>query len=88
LATTASLSHDSKQKIKNFIEKYDLPKFSINIYNDNSVEKGILNFSRERKVDLIALSTHGRSGISHLFVGSVAKNLSKKALKPMFTVKV
>jgi SAM-dependent methyltransferase len=79
---------DSKQKIKNFIEKYDLPKFSINIYNDNSVEKGILNFSRERKVDLIALSTHGRSGISHLFVGSVAKNLSKKALKPMFTVKV
>jgi nucleotide-binding universal stress UspA family protein len=79
---------DSKQKIMNFIKEYELPKFSINIYNDNSVEKGILNFSREKKADLIALSTHGRSGISHLFAGSVAKNLSKKALKPMFTVKV
>jgi nucleotide-binding universal stress UspA family protein len=34
------------------------------------------------------LSTHGRSGLSHLFTASVTKNLSKKALKPMFTVKV
>jgi hypothetical protein len=34
------------------------------------------------------LSTHGRSGISHLFSRSVAKSLSKEALKPIFTVKV
>jgi nucleotide-binding universal stress UspA family protein len=79
---------NSKHKIKNFIKEHHLLKFSINIYNDSSVEKGILNFSREKKADLIALSTHGRSGISHLFAGSIAKNLSKKALKPMFTVKV
>ncbi|TMM29999.1 universal stress protein [Polaribacter aestuariivivens] len=77
-----------KQKIKDFINEYELPKYSINIYNDTSVEKGILNFTREKNADLIALSTHGRSGISHLFTGSVTKNLSKKALKPMFTVKV
>jgi nucleotide-binding universal stress UspA family protein len=81
-------SRQSKQKIENFIADFNIPKYSINIYNDTSVEKGILNFSTEQEVDLIALSTHGRSGISHLFAGSVAKNLSKKALKPMFTVKV
>tara|TARA_R110002049_G_scaffold68109_5_gene176647 strand:- start:3122 stop:3949 length:828 start_codon:yes stop_codon:yes gene_type:complete len=79
---------NAKQKVKEFIKDYKLPKHSINIYNDTSVEKGIINFSKEKKADLIALSTHGRSGISHLFTGSVAKNLSKKALKPMFTVKV
>ncbi|AUC85412.1 universal stress protein [Polaribacter sp. ALD11] len=79
---------DAKQKVKDFIKEYNLPKYSINIYSDTSVEKGILNFSREKKADLIALSTHGRSGISHLFTGSVTKNLSKKALKPMFTVRV
>ena len=76
------------EKIKDFIKGYNLPKHSIHIYNDTSVEKGIINFSKEKKADLIALSTHGRSGISHLFTGSVAKNLSKKALKPMFTVRV
>tara|TARA_B110000240_G_C13423910_1_gene420732 strand:+ start:93 stop:920 length:828 start_codon:yes stop_codon:yes gene_type:complete len=76
------------ENIKDFIKGYTLPKHSIHIYNDTSVEKGIINFSKEKKADLIALSTHGRSGISHLFTGSVAKNLSKKALKPMFTVRV
>ncbi len=79
---------NAKEKVKTFIKDYNLPKHKINIYNDVSVEKGILNYAKEKKADLIALSTHGRSGISHLFTGSVTKNLSKKALKPLFTVKV
>ena len=78
----------TEQKMKNFIKEYNLTKYSLNIYNDTSIEKGIINFSREHKADLIALSTHGRSGISHLFSESVAKSLSKKALKPIFTVKI
>ena len=82
------ITQNSIQKVKDFIKDFHLPKHSINIYNDTSVEEGIVNFSREKKADLIALSTHGRSGISHLFTASVTKNLSKKALKPMFTVKV
>ncbi|MGY0408319.1 MAG: universal stress protein [Polaribacter sp.] len=79
---------EAKNKIKEFLKEYDAPKHSIYIYNDVSVEKGILNFSEEKKADLIALSTHGRSGLSHLFTGSVSKNLTKNALKPMFTVKI
>ena len=79
---------DAEQKIKDFIKEHNVTNYTVNIYNDMSVEKGIINFSKEKKVDLIALSTHGRSGLSHLFTGSVAKNLSKKALKPMFTVRV
>jgi nucleotide-binding universal stress UspA family protein len=82
------ITRNSIQKVKDFIKDFYLPKHSINVYNDTSVEKGIINFSREKKADLIALSTHGRSGISHLFTASVTKNLSKKALKPIFTVKV
>ena len=81
-------THDAKEKVKDFIKDYNLPKHSINIYNDTSVEKGILNFSRDIEADIIALSTHGRSGLSHLFSASVTKNLSKSALKPMLTIKV
>ena len=79
---------DAELKIKNFISPYTLPNHSINVYDDHSVEKGILNFSRSKNADLIALSTHGRSGLSHLFNGSVSKNLSKTALKPMLTFKI
>ena len=79
---------ETKQKIKDFITDYSLPKHKINIYSDVSVEKGILNFAKDINVDLIALSTHGRSGLAHLFTGSVIKNLTKNALKPMLTIKV
>tara|TARA_B110000091_G_C13678806_1_gene416994 strand:+ start:76 stop:903 length:828 start_codon:yes stop_codon:yes gene_type:complete len=79
---------DAETKIKNFISGYKLPKHSITVYCDVSVETGILNFSRNKNADIIALSTHGRSGLSHLFNGSVAKNLSKSALKPMLTFKI
>ncbi|RCS26267.1 universal stress protein [Polaribacter sp. WD7] len=79
---------EAKRKIKEFIADFKLSKSKINIYSDVSVEKGILNFSREIKADLITLSTHGRSGLAHLFTGSVTKNLSKNALKPMMTIRV
>lgn len=81
-------TYDAKEKIQEFIKDFQLPKYSINIYNDVSIEKGILNFSRDINADLIALSTNGRSGLSHLFSASVTKKLSKKALKPMLTIKV
>ncbi|ARV16113.1 universal stress protein [Polaribacter sp. SA4-12] len=79
---------EAKQKVKDFISGFNLPKHKINVYSDVSVEKGILNFSKDINADLIALSTHGRTGLAHLFTGSVTKNLSKNALKPMLTIKV
>lgn len=82
------VTSETKQEIQNFISDFNLEKHKINVYNDVSVEKGILNFSKEINADLIALSTHGRSGLAHLFTGSVTKTLSKNALKPMFTIKV
>jgi len=79
---------DAKQSVKDFITEFNIKKYKINIYSDVSVEKGILNFSKDINADLIALSTHRRSGLSHLFTSSVTKNLSKNALRPMLTIKV
>ncbi len=81
-------TQEAKEKIANFTEEFDLPKHTINIYNDSSVKSGILNFARDIEADLIAMCTHGRSGLSHLFSASVTKNLSKDALKPMLTIKI
>ena len=75
----------AKQKMKEFLQKYESPKHSINVYNDDSLEKGVLNFSNEINADLIALSTHERSGLFRLFGKSISKSISKKSLKPVFT---
>lgn len=81
-------TQEATEKIETFIEDFDLPKYSINIYNDALIEKGILNFANHIDADLIALSTSGRTGLSHLFSASVTKSLSKKALRPILTIKV
>lgn len=78
----------SVEKIRQYVSKYNLPKHTINVYNDNSVEQGVLTFAEDINADLIALATHGRSGLSHILNGSITKHLSKKAQRPMLTFKV
>ena len=75
----------AKQKMKAFLQKYESPKHSINVYSDDSLEKGVLNFSKEVDADLIALSTHESSGISRLFNNNISKKISRKALRPVIT---
>ena len=41
----------------------------------------------ERGVDLIVMGTHGRSGVSHLFMGSVAERVVRSAPCPVLTVR-
>ena len=87
-ASSFENSFTTKEKIKNFIKDFDMPKNKIHIHNDESVVKGITNFAKEIEADLIALTTHGRSGLSNLFNSSIAKSVSKSVLRPVITFKI
>lgn len=86
--TNFESTYEARTGIHSYISDIDLENYTVNVYNDVSIEKGILHFSQELDTDLISLCTHGRSGIAHLFTSSVTKNLTKNALKPMLTIKV
>lgn len=45
-----------------------------------SVSEGIVEFARKEEVDLIAMYTHDRKGIARLIKGSIASDVSKRAL--------
>jgi len=77
-----------EERIENFLLDFELKNYTQNIYNDISIESGILNFSREMDADLIALNTHGRSGLSQLFNGSIGQELTNHALRPVITFKI
>ena len=47
----------------------------------------IVKAAADLDVDLIVLGSHGRSGISHLLLGSVAEKVVRLAPCPVFTVK-
>ena len=47
----------------------------------------IVRFARERQVDLIVMATHGRTGLEHVVLGSVAEKVVRLAPCPVLTVK-
>lgn len=47
----------------------------------------IIAYTREIDADLIVMGTHGRTGLSHVLIGSVAEKVVRKAPCPVLTVK-
>jgi len=50
-------------------------------------DREILNAVEALNIDIIAMSTHGRSGLSHLAFGSVAEKVLRQATVPVLTVR-
>ncbi|TDN95583.1 nucleotide-binding universal stress UspA family protein [Salegentibacter sp. 24] len=81
-------STEIRERIENFISGTDIKDYKMHIYNDVSVEKGILNFAMKKKKTLIAISTHGRKGLAHFFNGSISEDLVNHAKMPVLTFKI
>lgn len=47
----------------------------------------IVRYAREFDIDLIVMGTHGRSGLAHVLMGSVAEKVVQKAPCPVLTVR-
>lgn len=56
------------------------------IRTGNPVDQ-INNFVADNAVDLIVMGTHGRTGLQHLLVGSVAERIVRSSAKPVLTVR-
>jgi nucleotide-binding universal stress UspA family protein len=46
----------------------------------------IVDFAREGEFDLIVMGTHGRTGVKHALMGSVAERVVRKAPCPVLTL--
>lgn len=71
-----------------FLEGPNFTNYSTHIYNDVNVEKGILNYSSSVDADLIGMCTHGRTGFSHFFNGSISEDLVNHTVRPVITFKI
>lgn len=83
------MTSDETQKLmENFVKGMDAENYTLNTYNDTSVEKGVLGFAKANNVQLIGMSTHGRKGIAHFFNGSISEDLVNHANMPVITFKI
>jgi len=47
----------------------------------------ILRYAAEHDIDLIVMGTHGRGGMSHVLLGSIAEKVVRRAPCPVLTVR-
>ena len=83
----ATMEH-SQVMLKHFC--HDLvetaPKARYLIESGNPFEK-ILDVAEARRIDLIVLATHGRTGIKRILIGNVAEKVVRHAPCPVLTVR-
>jgi len=79
---------EAELRMNSFIDGVEMGEYTLNIYNDLSIEKGIINFGNSIDADVIAMSTHGRKGLSHFFNGSISEDLVNHAKRPVVTFKI
>lgn len=87
-ATNFLTTEEANALMEKFLKGMDIKNYTLNIYNDTSVEKGVLNFAQSIDADLIGMATHGRKGLSHFFNGSVSEDLVNHAKRPVITFKI
>jgi K+-sensing histidine kinase KdpD len=85
---TFEVTSKSKQEMQEFADYFELKDYSINIYNDEYIEGGILNFAEEVGADMISLTTHGRRGLVHLINGSLAEDVANHSDRPVLSVRI
>jgi nucleotide-binding universal stress UspA family protein len=91
---SASLREEMEQEACNYLEPL------ANAFQDEGIRASadavivtgpiadaIIEFARDKKADLIAMSTHGRTGPSRWFLGSVADRVVRGAGVPVLMVR-
>ena len=90
------ISFMSTSEIQEEINKFlrvahhgDLPN-NVNVHqiSDYSVETGLYHYAKKVDADLIAIPTHGRSGLAHFFKGSIGEDITNHVNLPVMTFRI
>jgi len=90
---------ENSEKIQQGIEKYlddnyrerytnkikDSVKYEA-VTKSGREDEEIVEFARDKKVDIIVMGTHGKTGIEHVFFGSVAEKVIRRSPYPVFII--
>src|SRR5262245_1906510 len=71
------IAHEHLQKVP----------FEVVVRRNSNPATGILEAEKELGADLVVMATHGRTGIAHLILGSVAETVVRESRCPVFTTR-
>jgi len=76
---------DAYEALKDFAKHYKLDNYKLHLRNNAREEDGIRDFAYSENIDLIAMATHARKGLAHLFNLSVTENIVNHVHIPIWT---
>ncbi len=82
------LHKQASERIREIAKKYfaGLRVDTFVIKPKKAVYQEIVKFAKIHNVDLIVISTHGRTGVKHFLLGSVAERVIRQSLCPVMVV--
>jgi nucleotide-binding universal stress UspA family protein len=80
------VSSSSFERMQSFADQYPGNDFEMHIYNAFDEESGILKFSHSNNIDLIATTTHGKSGFIQMLSPSITESLANHSSLPVLSV--
>ena len=86
-----SLEEEAKKSLENTAEKVKKNFEGENLTMETVLRKGldyveINRYSEEKNIDLIVIATHGRTGLLHTLLGSVAEKVIRYAKRPVLVI--
>lgn len=75
-----------KDEMTKFTVDHKIENYTVNIFKAIAPDEGIMYFAEEIYADMIAISTHGRKGLAHIFSGSLAEDIVNHADRPVWTL--
>lgn len=81
-------TRQSKTLMAGLAESIGLQQYTINCYNDESIEEGLLHFAEDAGADLLCMPTHGKTEFMHLLRKSVAGAVMKESPIPVLTCRI
>ncbi len=86
LKKQSKIAEKSMEKLEVMANKVGV-NIRLQILQSISVVKDITTYAKSRKMDLIVMSSHGRTGLDKLIIGSVANGVIQRTRCPILLIK-
>ena len=78
----------AKETLDHLLEPaWGMPRSVVRGVRWGSPVEVVVAYAMEHRIELIVISTHGRTGLSHVLLGSVAERIIREAPCPVLTIR-
>ena len=85
--STERLRNEALDYLHRISTEYFESKARTDVITEDDVVEAIAKYVAAEKIDVIAMATHGRTGLSSVLMGSVASGLLKARVAPLLIVR-